>query len=157
MKQLSVEEGRWYVRTLAEVAAFFDVALVTVGVWRQEGMPGGEGAWYLPAITQWRVAKAERKHDTADESERASRRKTAAIKAARDELKLKAESGELVERSAVEGWVREAFSIIRARLQSLPGEIASGVPPDVRGGVLEEASSKVNAALRELSKRGRTD
>lgn len=76
------------------------------------------------------------------------------MKAERDALKLKKELEELVERSAVEGELREMFSVIRARVQALPGEIASSVQADVRAQVMEEATSKIVAALKELSMRG---
>lgn len=54
----------------------------------------------------------------------------------------------------MEGELREMFSIIRSRLQALPGELSASVPSDVRGLVMEESTAKIVAALKELSKRG---
>ncbi len=152
-----VQSGRWFARTLGDVAEFFGVHLQTIHSWRQQGMPGVEGAWHLPTVTQWRLAKATKSNETADESERASRRKIAATKAARDELRLQRETDKLVEREAVESEVREMFSIVRARLQALPGEISAGVPNEVRGIVAEESTAKITAALKELAKNGRVE
>lgn len=146
--------ARWVCQSLAEVATAFGVHEATVRTWRMEGLPGTEGLWHLPTIIQWRIAKAERRSGVPeDESERASRRKSAAIKASRDEIKLQLETGKLVERDAVEAKLLSMFSVIRARLQALPGEIAASVPAEVRGQVMEESSAKVIQALKELAKR----
>lgn len=44
----------WIVRTLDQVAAFFDRSREAIKDWRRKGMPGRAGAWDLRAILRWR-------------------------------------------------------------------------------------------------------
>ncbi|HWA99296.1 MAG TPA: hypothetical protein VG713_12425, partial [Pirellulales bacterium] len=51
-------EKVWVVRSLREVAEFFDVSPGTVrSDWRGSGMPGRNGAWDLREILRWRDSR----------------------------------------------------------------------------------------------------
>ncbi len=150
----NVSTERWILRTLGEVAAFFGYHEATIKGWRGEGMPSADDGWDLQAITRWRLARLSKYDGTKDESTRALVREKLRIEVERKKLDLAEREGLLVYRDAVEGELREMFSIIRARLQALPGEIAAGVTASERGHTLEEATAKINTALKELSKLG---
>jgi hypothetical protein len=155
--ELGATEGRdaecWLVPTLADVAEFFAVHESTVKGWRSQRMPGEPGLWNLQSIVRWRLAKAEQRGlSVDDESERSLLREKTRIDIERKRLELDEKQGRLVYRSAVESVLREGFSLTRARLQALPGEIASAVPADVRSVVLEESDVKVRLALKDLAK-----
>jgi phage terminase Nu1 subunit (DNA packaging protein) len=46
-------KSRWVLRSLEEIAEALGVALPTVKVWRQQGMPGRKGSWDLPEVVAW--------------------------------------------------------------------------------------------------------
>lgn len=146
-------DERWLLPTLADVAQLLGVHEQTVKNWRGEGLPGEEGRWDMRAIIQWRIAKAEKRGlSIGDESERALLREKTKLDIERKRLELDEKAGKLVYRDAVHGELEEILSIVRVRLQAVPGEIAASVPSEVRGLVMEESSAKVITALKELAR-----
>jgi hypothetical protein len=69
---------------------------------------------------------------------------------ARLALKLEQESGALVERKAVWAGVTQVFHRIRSRLQAIPAEIGSSVPPDQRAQIIATWKEKIVLILSEL-------
>lgn len=157
------EEGQQVARgdpfrvfTLAEVADFFGVTEQAAKQWHggPNGMPGIAGAYNLRKIAQWLIAKRNYRNMPADESNRHAMREKIKVETERKRLDLDLKRGKLVEREAVAAVNEEIFSVVRARLEALAGEIATSVPVDVRSIVMEECSAKVRAALMELAKYG---
>jgi hypothetical protein len=46
--------------TLAHVAKYFDVGLPTIKAWRQSGMPGTSGRYYVFDVLLWRIREDAR-------------------------------------------------------------------------------------------------
>ena len=149
---VTANESRWMVPTLAEVAAFWSVHEQTIKSWRGEGMPGAEGAWPLNLIAQWRIAKAERRGLAAgDENSQALLREKMRIDIERKQLELDEQKGLLGRKDEMLADVTEAFATVRTRLEAIPGEMASSLPPEIRDATLADWRGRIRVTLKELA------
>lgn len=147
---------KFKVETLSQVAEFFGVTEQAAKQWRggAKPMPGEQGNYNLKAIAQWLTAKRNYRNMPEDESNRHAMREKIKVETERKLLELDLRRGKLVEREAVAAVNRELFSLVRVRLEALPGEIASSFPADFRARAMEESGLKVTAALKELGRHG---
>lgn len=147
------DDRRFIVKTLSDVASFFDLAEQTVRAWRvgEQGMPGVDGGWDLREIVRWKFAKLN-KHSgpEEDDSERALRRKQIGIKAERDQLKLDQEKGLLIRKDEAVADITEVFATMKTRAEAWPAETASSFPPELRDSLLVDLKAKVRSFLKEL-------
>lgn len=143
---------RWTAKTLGDVAQFFGLALQTVKEWRvgPEPMPGNEGAWPLPEIVRWRIARLERSlRGPSTKAERELEQLDIANRRMR--LKLRKESGELVDRAAAKTAVRQLFHRLRGQLQPLPEFLSTAVPAQSRADFLFDARARIQQLLTSIS------
>lgn len=146
---------RWTVATLAEVAGVFGVHEQTIKSWRAEGMPGQEGAWPCNLIAQWRIAKAEKRGlAVGNESGQALLREKTRIDIERKQLELDEQKGLLGRKDELLADVTEAFAAVRVRLEALPSEMASGLPPEIRDATLADWRDRIRVTLKELASFG---
>ena len=148
-------DPRWRVKTLQEVADWYDVSLQTVYGWRVSGC-GGDlvGGFDLRAIGRWLSAKRNLRNTPADESTRAVQRSKLTVETEAKQFHLDIKRGMYVGVAAVRAEWDDRGSRIRARLEALAGEIAPGIPVGQRAEVAADIAEKVRMALTEISEYG---
>lgn len=131
----------------------------TVTDLRRKGMPqsiDGAKAWYAAHGG----APAEASGDE-DEGAGAYQRKLVAearckeADAQRKELDYRERVGELVERDAAHRTLRQMLTRVKARLQSIPDELAATVEPGIRSQVAADHRERIRLILLELAEMGR--
>lgn len=150
--EAAVPKERFVVATLGKVAEFLGVQLQTVKEWRTgpHPMPGTEGAWPLDEIVRWRIAKLQYT-SREPQAKSALENEHLEIANARQLLKLRAEAGELVSRSAAKAAVAQLFHRLRSQLEPLPDLLATTVPAGSRGDFLVDANHRMKLFLTELA------
>lgn len=68
----------------------------------------------------------------------------------RRKLWLAREAGKLVDRSAAEATLRRILTLISNRLDVLPSEAVSGVPPDLRPEIIGSLETSIRMVRREI-------
>lgn len=135
---LAVSSGKWVATTLGEVAEVFGLAVQTVKQWRMESppMPGEPGAYPIPEIVQWRLAKLS----GTDLTERKKRQEIelAEIQIESKRLDLEREKGNIIERGDIELWVAQALIELREGVMQLPEILVAASPPEVKSFVRTE-------------------
>lgn len=146
---------RFVVGTLAEVATFFGRALQTVKQWRTESppMPGSPGAYDLAEVSRWVLARAERRSTEEVSEKRELEKQKLRLELQAKQLKLDTDRSRLVERDSVLAENRKAFARVRVRLEAIPEELASSLPPEIAGDVVADLKHKIHLALKELAGR----
>ena len=157
-KPLPAANDRWLVPTLGEVAGFFDVHLQTVKQWRTEAspMPGEPGRWNLQDISRWRFEKLSTRQPASggDQPPRGKERlecRKLRIENARRQLKLDQEEARLVSREAWNAAAEQLFHRIRVRLQAIPDELCTTLPPEMLTDTVCDWKSKIDLILREMA------
>ncbi len=114
-------------------------------------------------ISVWKVAqwKAQRERDNEDrqngksgESKADLEREKLILENAERRLKLRIRAGEYVNRKAAAKFFRQAFAIVKSRIEALGVECTSCVPSEYRAEVIADFQTKANLALRELGAAG---
>lgn len=135
---LAASSDRWVATTLGEVAEVFGLAVQTVKQWRMESppMPGEPGAYPIPEIVQWRLAKLS----GTDLAERKKRQEIelAEIQIESKRLELEREKGNILERGDVELWVAQALIELREGVMQLPEMLVAASPPEIKSFVRTE-------------------
>lgn len=116
------------------------------------GMPGHDGEYDTWACLDWLrepgnpwgriAAKDEDKEELEKEQLR--------VKIDRDKLKLEKEAGSVVDREAILAKFTRMGHRIRSRLQAIPAEIGSSVPPDQRASIIATWKEKIVLVLSEI-------
>jgi phage terminase Nu1 subunit (DNA packaging protein) len=109
------------VNTQSDVAAVYAVSLPTVHVWVKQGMPGRNGAYELPAISQWlrgpgpwrQHAKPETDDPLLDAGDSPGLERYRLAKAAIAELDLEERRGALIELAKVRAALSRWSTILR--------------------------------------------
>ena len=116
------------------------------------GMPGSRGHYDTWACLDWlrTAGNPWGRSPARDEDKEELEKEQLRVKIDRDKLKLEKESGALVERQAVWTGVMQVFHRIRSRLQAVPAEIGSSVPPDQRAQIIATWKEKIVLILSEL-------
>lgn len=145
------------VNSAAAVAAFFDVSRRTVEDWKTKGMPvRGERQYEVGEIARWRASFQKRDISDSDIEKRlkvAETRKTEAA-ATVGEVRAKRAIGEVMETRFTVAALGTMAAMVRARLQAIPGEMASSFPPEIRHDLMLEIEQKISLALIELANQG---
>ncbi len=151
------ESSRWSVETLGEVAEFFGLAVQTVKQWRTETpqMPGQPGAWPLPEIVRWRLAKLAGS-DLATAKKQADL-ELQLVAVEQKKLDLARQKAELVELSEVEVWAAAAMVETREMLMQLPQMISASAPPEIREFARAETDRHCREILAMLRRKLETD
>lgn len=146
------DADRWTVDSLKLVAGFFGVSRETVSDWVKKGMPGAEKQFRLDKIAQWLRVEIYPRTPTVGNPEKAELeiRNLRAETEAR-EIKTALQRGQLVERIAVLAANEEMFGKIRTRLEAIPEEVGSSIPPDLRQELVADWRNKVHLVLKELA------
>ena len=122
-------------------------------------MPGERGHWPLDEIARWRIQyererKSSRQIDPEQQDLKSRLELAEVLKAEADaslkELKLQLESGELVNREEAIATMEEMFHRVRARMESIPQELGTTFPPEMRSDLIADLRHKVRLVLREM-------
>lgn len=141
------------VRTMTSVARFFEVARPTLKDWRNRGMPVREDSRYdLREIFRWwKADKLPRiQHNQPKANTDNLEQQKLEIEVAHKRLKLQIDAGELVQRELAHAMVENMFHRVRTRLEAIPEELSSSLPPEIRATYIEDAKQKVRLVLREM-------
>ena len=116
------------------------------------GMPGRDGHYDHRECLDWlrEPGNPWAQHRPRDESRDDLEKEKLALGNARLALKLEQESGALVERQAVWAGVMRVFHRVRCRLQAIPAEVGSSVPPDQRAQIIATWKEKIVLVLSEM-------
>lgn len=143
---------------MAQVAEFFGVSPTAVQRdWRRRGMPGSERHYPLDEIARWKIAQ-ERERLTRPDPEQddlAERLELAEVLKAEADAKLKeykvAEAeGRLIDKAEAIAEMEEMFNRVRARLEQIPQELGTTIPPEIRADLIADMKHKIQLVLREL-------
>lgn len=144
------------VRTLSQVAKHFGVQPQSVRQWRLESppAPGRPGAWDLDAIEAWRTERAKRNEipgmaalNVASMRAELARR----LESVRGKkLKNDRMAARVIPRTEAERDLRYAESILEARLQQLPDDIAASVPEELAEAARELVEHTIEVTLAGL-------
>lgn len=153
--------------SIAAVAKRLGVAERTVNSWLAAGCPGEPGAYDVDAITAWRAAHKKAAPAAAAEGERA---KYAAryelAHAAREELKLRREQGDLILVSRAAQIVRQHVAEAVTHLDQLADFAVAGqrLAADAKKKIRERVKSRVRdirlaleKSLKEMARTARRD
>jgi hypothetical protein len=148
-----LQNAKWTVRTLGEVAEFFGCAVQTVKQWRSHNppMPGTPGEWRLNEIVRWR-------HAWFTGSDLATAKKQQDLELGRvqlesKQLELDQGRGQLLDRAEVELWAATALIEARVMIMSLPERLSTSAPPEMRGFIREESDRHCRDVLTSLRRR----
>jgi phage terminase Nu1 subunit (DNA packaging protein) len=145
---------RFTVGTLDQVAGFFGVTRGTVSDWVKRGMPGKPKSFRLDAIAKWVRAEIYPHHvrpQNGESTKAAAEQRKLMAEARTKELKLALLRGRLVERSAVMAENEQMFAKIKARLEAIPEEVGTSLPPALQQDIVSDWRYKLDLVLRELS------
>jgi hypothetical protein len=117
------------------------------------GCPGEQGKYPLDLIVAWVRDNIWAK---AANGEGPGRKELAEIRkleaqATKVEAQIQRELGQLVERAIMLDAVAKLFHVVRARLQAIPGEIASGYDPAIRNDLQIDVEHKIAMILAEMA------
>ena len=139
--------------TRADVAAYFAVHERTVATWLAAGCPGQPGQYDLAAISAWRNDQAAPNSESTD----APRARLARARAAREELRLGIDRGELLPAEPALRMIGRTVHEAKARLDQLPDQllaiVAESLPADQLGPIrqrLQEIIDQVYTVLGEI-------
>lgn len=148
--------GRWVVSTMAELAEAMGFATQTVYQWRADPtMPGELGAFSVPDVVQWRLAKAKGGDLAIAKKEQDLELGKVELESKR--MELAKERGELLDSGDVERWAATALIEAREMVMALPEMLATSSPPELREFVRTEADRHCRDVLKALRRRLESD
>lgn len=142
----------WLVKTLDQVAAFFDRERETLKDWRRKGMPGTTGAYDLKEILAWKDANigASGRPEETDQSRAEADRRRAWADARRAEVELSKALDQVIE---VDDAVREyqrAASTARALFEQFPDRLLQFLPPSATGPDKRHFRDQADRAVQDV-------
>ena len=142
------------VLSIAAVAAFFGVNRNTITTWIANGMPRLAGRKYdLSAIAiWWRENVLPNVNQASEDSTEGLEREKLRIANERARLKLLHEAGQLVSRTAALSEIEQLFARLRARLESVPDEMGTSLPPELQAEAVADWKMKVSLLNLEIEK-----
>lgn len=144
---------------MAEVAEFFGVSPTAVQRdWRRQGMPGENGRYPLNEIAQWKIQRERDQNKPGISAEQKSLKErydlAEVIKAEFDaeikRIKVEELEGRLIDKETAIAEVEEMFHRIRARLEQIPQELGTTIPPEIRADLIADMRYKIQLVLREM-------
>ncbi len=153
-----MEDSKFTVKTLGQVAKFFGVSLQAVKQWRcgPDPMPGEPGAWPLWEIVRWRYAKVRHRierNESAEQRKNLELAKLATDVQARQQELQRLAAG-LVNREAAERQIASMVDRVCWRLQQVPDECATIFPPAIRDSATAEMRQKIGLICKEFESLG---
>lgn len=144
-------------KTRAEAAYNLGISSRQLQTWEESGCPGrGEDGYDIRVLILWakenvwrRRANAEDEGGGETEGDLRKQKLKEEIEAKR--LANQQKRGQLVEKQAILAEQTRQNAIIRSRIESIPGEVASVVPPNVRGEVVASVEHKIKLTLKIMS------
>jgi phage terminase Nu1 subunit (DNA packaging protein) len=135
--------------TLDELAAHFGKSRQTIMEWRRRGCPVGT----IAEVERWRNenVKPQASSDSLSRRERIEKLKKLRAERKERERKNRVAEGELYPREDVDLAVSELCGLVRSRLESIPQELESEWPADVRAIVTERLRDRLYLILMEMS------
>lgn len=156
-------KARYVATSLKEAASVFGVQVETVRAWISKGCPcvvgtSPEGGQYdIAQMIRWCrkhvwVPKQNgRGSSGSDQTEADLRKKILQLTYSDKALSLKARMGLLIDREDAIATVMRQYAIVRGRLEELPQEAASMVPPHMKADVIAQWKHLIHLALKELA------
>jgi hypothetical protein len=150
--------SKWVATSTVEVAEFFGVSDTVVRKdWKARGMPGERGCYDLSEIARWKIERERNLNQPKelDDERLAERLELAEVLSAEadagmKQLKLAEAEGRMMDRDQVVAEIMEAFNIVRARIEQIPGEVVATLPPELRPDAHTDWKHKVHLALKVL-------
>lgn len=147
--------SQWHAKSVADVAAFLGLSdRRSVQDYFKRGCPGKTDQGYdLQEIVAWvkeHIWCDKRSGGNGGDKETEELLKLRAERIIK-EVKARQVIGELVSRERVRSALLSLLNQIRQRLQAIPDELASGVPPELRMDFTVDLKSKVSLILTEMS------
>lgn len=141
-----------YVRTLQEIATISGISYTSVRGWAKvDGFPvRPDGTYSVWDIATWRASRQqtiEQPDDDADDRDELHKE----IRNRRNLLRLREEAGELVSRTQALAEVTRMFNALRARLESIPDQIATGLPPELQPEIAADWKRHIELLCREIA------
>lgn len=144
---------------MPEVAEFFGVSPTAVQRdWRRQGMPGENGRYPLNEIAKWKIQRERDQNRPKISDEQKSLRErldeAEVLKAEFDarlkELKVAEAEGRLIDKETAIAEIEEMFHRVRARLEQIPQELGTTIPPEIRADLIADMRHKLQLVLREM-------
>lgn len=146
--------SRWHAKTTDEVAEFLGLSdRRSVQAYFAKGCPSEKtkDGYDLQAIMLWVKAnvwcKSGKDSGRLEEAEIRKAEADATLK----ETKVKQLIGQLISKVVVIAALSKLFNEIRARLQAIPGELASSIPPELRTDLTLDLETKINLILTGMA------
>lgn len=153
-----------FVPSINKAAAFFGVTPSTYQRWLDLGLPAKtDRGWDLLWALRWRFRRLVEEQRgqgqgrggltdiDGDKSHGELTKDKLLIHNTKAMLELRKLNDELIEVSAVEAEVRSMITAVRQRLQALPGELAAGIPPELRAEFVSDAGHVVENVCRQMA------
>lgn len=141
------------VQTLQEIATLSGISYTSVRGWaKTQGFPvEPDGSYSIWEIATWRAARqpAPVVQNDDDETDRDELRKE--IQNRLLLLKLGEKSGELVSRSQAKAEITRMFHLLRTRLEAIPDQVATGLPPDLQPEIAADWKRQIELLCREIA------
>ena len=141
------------VSTLTAVQRFYGVSWPTIKEWRNQGMPVRDDRLYdLREIFRWWIDSEKFKRTTGCSIQPGNslEEEKLRIEVETKRLKLQNEARELVKRQNAYATIENMFHRVRTRLESIPEELSSSLPPETRAAYIDDAKQKIRLILREM-------
>lgn len=148
--------SKWCVETLGDVAEFLGVEQATVRDWRTgpTPMPGESGKYNLKEIVAWRCERLKQSGGTQKPREVIELElREKQIDVAKKELALKKSRNELVSRKAAKAAQFAINNEVRCRLESMTGQVTSGLDPSTQAHVKNELDQQIKLILTAMSQK----
>lgn len=121
-------------------------------------MPGDNGCYPLDEIARWKIEqeRARLRPTVSDEDQSLRERLELAevLKAEFDadlkRMKVAEAEDRLIDKETAIAEIEEMFHRIRARLEQIPQELGTTIPPEIRADLIADMRHKVSLVLREM-------
>ena len=155
-----VPEGRWpsrYVRSKKALAEWFDCSTSIIDEWLQLGAPGktkrGYDIWHWG---RWRYVylrerAAGRLGVPKDETKAEQERIHTILKNHKALLELQVAQGKLISKEEALADFIQMANRVRGRLEAIPAEMVSSLPPELRADFLADATHRIRLVLQEIA------
>ena len=157
---LQIVGGKVYARTIAGLVSELGITNTTYQDWRMQGCPDRESNGYpVGKIFRWyRERQLEKMFGTVEDEEQKSlqaRLELAEVLKAEHDAALKAiklaeAEGRLIDKETALAEIEEIFHRVRARLEQIPQEVGTTIPPEIRADLIADMRHKIQLVLREM-------
>ncbi len=153
------------VGSMKALARIFGVSYTTIARdWVPRGMPGEQGVngqpgrYSLPEIIQWREAylltlgnpQTEDERELRDRLELAQTLK-AESSAAIEKIKLGELEAKFIDKESALAEITGMFHRVRQRIESIPQEVGTTFPPEIRADLIADLKHKLRMVLVEMA------